>query len=240
MSTLAVYLVCTPDVVDLAEAAAEGGADLVELGFPFSDPLADGPIIRVASARALSEGMRTARCLEALAEIRERVDLPLVPMTYAAILEAYGPERFATDVRDAGATSMIVADLPIDVAPELGRIHLVAPTTSEERLAAAGSTTDGWLYLVTRTGVTGPREDVGRDLPFLAARARSVTAAPLYAGFGIGRPEQAVEALEHADGVVVGSAAVEVAQDLGPAGLREFVGAIRTTIDAAAPVRRPA
>ncbi|MGH2686446.1 MAG: tryptophan synthase subunit alpha, partial [Actinomycetota bacterium] len=154
MSTLAVYLVCTPDVVDLAEAAVEGGADLVELGFPFSDPLADGPIIRAASARALSEGMRTSRCLDALAEVRRRTEAPLVPMTYAAILEAHGPERFAADIRDAGATSMIVADLPIDVTPDLKRIHLVAPTTSDERLAMAGDATDGWLYLVTRTGIT--------------------------------------------------------------------------------------
>src|SRR2546423_2175389 len=105
---LAIYLMCGPETPGLAEAAAAGGADLVELGFPFSDPLADGPVIRRAAERALAGGMRTRACLDCLAETRARVDVPLVPMTYSSLLEAYGWDRFAADVRTAGATSLIV------------------------------------------------------------------------------------------------------------------------------------
>src|SRR5256885_8374813 len=101
----------------LAAAAVEGGADLVELGFPFSDPLADGPVIRRAAERALAQGMRTAACLDCLARTRERVDVPLLPMTYASLLEAYGYERFADEARAAGATTLIVPDLPVDERP---------------------------------------------------------------------------------------------------------------------------
>src|SRR5947209_6554706 len=158
VSKLVVYLMCGPETPDLAEAAVEAGADVVELGFPFSDPLADGPVIRRAAERALAQGMRTARCLECLARTRELVDVPLIPMTYASILEAYGWERFERDARDAGATSMIVADLPADERPELKRVQLVAPTSTDARLKTAATCTDGWLYLVTLTGTTGARD----------------------------------------------------------------------------------
>ena len=232
MSTLAVYLVCTRDVADLARAAADGGADMIELGFPFSDPLADGPIIRAASERALAEGMRTRACLEALERVRLALpDLPLVPMTYASLLEAYGYERFAADARSAGATSLIVADLPIDLFPELRRVQLAAPTTPDDRLAEAGRTTDGWLYLVSRTGTTGPRAELSSQLPDLAARARRTTDVPLFVGFGVSTPAHAAEALEHVDGVVVGSAAVQRAQEDGPEGLRAYVSTLRAAMD---------
>src|SRR5262245_65165746 len=107
------------DTPELAEAAVEGGADLVEVGFPFSDPLADGPVVRAAAERALAEGMRTERCLECLAETRRRVDVPLVPMTYASLLEAHGYERFQEEATAAGATSRIDAELAIDAEPEV-------------------------------------------------------------------------------------------------------------------------
>ena len=128
MKTLVVYLMAGLDTPELAEAAVAGGADIVEVGFPFSDPLADGPVIRRAAERALAEGMRTRRCLECLAETRARVDVPLIQMTYASLLEAYGYERFEADARAAGATSLIVADLPAGERPELSRVQLVAPT----------------------------------------------------------------------------------------------------------------
>src|SRR5919202_6014023 len=118
---------------DLAAAAAAGGADILEIGFPFSDPLADGPVIRRAGERALAQGMRTDACLECLARTRERVDVPLVPMTYASLLEAYGYARFAADAEAAGATSLIVVDLPVGEHPELRRVQLAAPTSSDER-----------------------------------------------------------------------------------------------------------
>src|SRR5439155_17010735 len=134
---------------DLAAAAVEGGANVVELGFPFSDPLADGPVIRRAAERALGQGMRTRACLDCLSRVRELAPAtPLVPMTYAALLEAYGWERFASDAHEAGATSLIVADLPAGEGPGLRRIQLVAPTSTDERLRLAADQTDGWLYLV--------------------------------------------------------------------------------------------
>src|SRR5439155_4975628 len=157
---LAIYLMAGPETPELAEAAVEGGADIVEVGFPFSDPLADGPVIRRAGERALAAGMRTGRCLECLAETRARVDVPIVPMTYASIFDAYGWSELERDARSAGATSLIVADLPIDVRPELRRVQLVAPTSTDERLRLAAAATDGWLYLVTVTGTTGARAEL--------------------------------------------------------------------------------
>src|SRR5581483_2424496 len=144
VKTLAIYLVCEPETPELAEAAVDGGADLIELGFPFSDPLAEGPTIRLASERALARGMRTKQCLECLAQVRARVDVPIVPMTYAAILEAYGYERFVADTRAAGATSAIVVDLPVEEHAEVPRVQLVAPTSTDERIAACAGATDGW------------------------------------------------------------------------------------------------
>ena len=229
MKTLVVYLMAGRDTPELAEAAVSGGADIVELGFPFSDPLADGPVIRRAAERALTEGMRTRRCLECLAETRARVDVPLIPMTYASLLEAYGYERFAADARAAGADSLIVADLPAGELPELRRVQLVAPTSTDERLRLAAEHTDGWLYLVTLTGTTGARDRLSPALAGLVARARAVTGLPLYAGFGISTPQQAAEAAELADGVVVGSRAVEVAQ-AGPDALHEYVASLRSAL----------
>ena len=235
MKTLAIYLMCGSGSPELAEAAVEGGADIVELGFPFSDPLADGPVIRRAAERALAEGMRTEACLECLASTRRRVEVPLIPMTYASLLEAYGYQRFATAAEEAGATSLIVADLPVDAEPELRRVQLVAPTSTEERLALAAERTDGWLYLVTVAGTTGAREDLSPALQGLAERARAHTDVPLYAGFGISSPAQARAAAELTDGVVVGSRAIEVAAE-GPSALRDYVGSLRAAIDVATAV----
>jgi len=229
---LVIYLMSGRDTPELAEAAVEGGADIVELGFPFSDPLADGPVIRRAAERALAEGMRTKACLECLAATRERVDVPLVPMTYASLLEAYGWERFADDARTAGATGLIVADLPAGERPELRRIQLVAPTSTEERLRLAGEQTDGWLYLVTVTGTTGARSGLSGALAGLAERARAAAPnVPLYAGFGISSPDDARAAAALTDGVVVGSRALEEAEN-GPAALREFVRSLREALGA--------
>jgi tryptophan synthase alpha chain len=235
VKTLAIYLMCGPETPELGEAAVEGGADIVELGFPFSDPLADGPVIRGAGERALARGMRTAACLECLAATRRRVDVPLIPMTYASLLEAYGYERFAAATAAAGATSLIVADLPADAEPALRRVQLVAPTSTNERIALAAERTDGWLYLVTFTGTTGAREGVSPALRGLVERARSLTDLPLYAGFGISTPEDAAAAAETADGIVVGSRAVEVAID-GPSALRDYVSSLREAVDSASPV----
>lgn len=230
---LSVYLMAGPSTPDLAAAAVEGGADLLEIGFPFSDPLADGPVIRLAGERALAGGMRTSECLRCLADVRARVSVPLIPMTYASLLETYGYDRFQADARRAGATSFIVADLPIEAEPGLERVHMVAPTTPSERIRLAAERTDGWLYLVSVTGTTGARERASSRLPELVERARAVTDVPLLAGFGISGPEQATDAARLADGIVVGSRAVEVADEAGPGGLRAFVAELRAAVDRA-------
>jgi len=155
-------------------------------------------------------------------------------MTYASLLEAYGYERFAADAKAAGAESLIVADLPAGERPELRRIQLVAPTSTDERLRLAVEHTDGWLYLVTLTGTTGARDGLSPQLAGLVSRARAVTDLPLYAGFGISTPAQAREAADLTDGIVVGSRAVEVAEE-GPRALRDYVSSLRTAIDAAVP-----
>ena len=229
---LVVYLMAGRETPALVETVVEAGADIVELGFPFSDPLADGPVIRRAAERALADGMRTAACLDCLARSRERVKVPLVPMTYSALLEAHGWERFAADAQAAGASSLIVADLPADERPQLRRVQLVAPTSTDERLRLAAETSDGWLYLVTVAGTTGPRAGLSAALPTLVERARAVTSVPLYAGFGIATPEHARAAAALVDGVVVGSAAITAAET-GREALRQLVVSLRAALDTA-------
>jgi tryptophan synthase alpha chain len=229
--TLVIYLMSEPETPELARAAADGGADIIELGFPFSDPLADGPVIRRAGERALKRGMRTRACLDVLARTRELIpEKPLIPMTYSSILEAYGWKRFADDLHASGGTSMIVSDLPAGERPEVRRIQLVAPTSTDERIRFAGEQTDGWLYLVTVTGTTGSRGELSPALAGLVERTRRLVDVPLYAGFGITTPEHARAAAELADGIAVGTRAVEVAEE-GPEALREYVASLRAAID---------
>jgi tryptophan synthase alpha subunit len=233
---LVIYLMAEPETPELAKAAVDGGADIVELGFPFSDPLADGPVVRRAAERALSRGMRTKQCLDVLAQTHALVpETPLVPMTYSSLLEAYGWERFADGVESNGGASMIVADLPADEHPDLRRVQLVAPTSTDERISLAGGRTDGWLYLVTVAGTTGARGEVSSALPGLVERARRLVDVPLYAGFGISTPEHARSVAELADGIVVGSRALQVAEE-GPDALREYVASLRAALDMVAAV----
>jgi tryptophan synthase alpha chain len=155
-------------------------------------------------------------------------------MTYAALLEAYGWDRFASGAREHGATALIVADLPAGERPELRRIQLVAPTSTDERIRLAAEQTHGWLYLVTVAGTTGARTDLSPALAGLVERARAVTDVPLYAGFGISTPDHARAAAELADGVVVGSRAVEAASE-GTAALRSYVRSLRDALDTVTP-----
>jgi tryptophan synthase alpha chain len=150
-------------------------------------------------------------------------------MTYSSLLEAYGWDRFARDARSAGATSLIVADLPVDERPELARVQLVAPTSTDERIALAAASTDGWLYLVTVAGTTGARAELSPALAPLVERTRRLTDVPLYAGFGISTPAQAAAAAELADGVVVGSAALVAAEE-GSVALESFVAQLRSAL----------
>lgn len=230
MSTLVVYLMAGAATPELVRVAVESGADMIEFGFPFSDPLADGPVVRRAGERALAEGMTIARCLECLAETRALVDVPLIPMTYSSLFEAHGWELLEREIRDAGATSMIVVDLPADERPELHRVQLVAPTSTDERIRLAAEATQGWLYLVTVTGTTGTRAELSPSLAPLAARSRALTSLPLYAGFGISTPAHAAAAAALVDGIVVGSRAVEAAEE-GPAALGALVASLREALD---------
>jgi tryptophan synthase alpha chain len=176
--------------------------------------------------------MRTRECLDCLAATRALIGAtPIVPMTYAALLEAYGWDRFAAHAASHGATSLIVSDVPAGQRPELRRVHLVAPTSTDERIRLAASTTDGWLYLVTLTGTTGARTELSDALEGLVARTRRLAnGVPLYAGFGISTPEHAAAAGALGDGVVVGSRAVQVAEG-GPADLGEYVASLRAALD---------
>jgi tryptophan synthase alpha subunit len=233
LKQLVIYLMAGAETPQLAAAAVEGGADIIELGFPFSDPLGEGPVIREASERALAEGMRTESCVDCLQRVRATVgpDVPLVPMTYAALLEAYGYEAFDEGARQAGASSLIIVDLPIEARTEIQRIRLIAPTSRDERIARAAELTEGWLYVVSVVGTTGLRDRVSPVLAGLTERARRLAGeTPLYAGFGIATPEQARRTAELVDGVAIGSRAVQVAQE-GPKALRDYVASIRRALD---------
>jgi tryptophan synthase alpha chain len=233
LKRLVIYLMAEPETAELAAAAVDGGADIIELGFPYSDPLADGPVIRRAGERALARGMRTKQCLEVLARTRELVgpETPLIPMTYSSLYEAYGWDRLTQDIHAHGGTSMIVADLPAGERGDLKRVQMVAPTSTDDRIALAGRQTDGWLYLVTLTGTTGARDGVSSALAPLVERTRRLVAGiELYAGFGISTPQQAHDAAALADGIAVGTRAVQVAEE-GPAALRDYVASLRAALD---------
>jgi tryptophan synthase alpha chain len=208
----------TPEVsVDVIEALARGGADLIEVGVPFSDPLADGPVVQQATQIALQQGMTVALALEAVAELRRRgVSIPLVLMGYYNPWLAYGLPRLAADAATAGVDGFIVPDLPPEEAadfeaalPEaLPLVRMLAPTTPPERAARVLARARGFIYLVSVTGVTGARSELPPGLPELIARTRAEATVPVCVGFGIGTPEQARAVGELADGIIVGSACV--------------------------------
>ncbi len=222
------------------EAAVRAGADLVELGIPFSDPLADGPTIQAAAQRALAQGITPRRCLEMAAELRRRgVGVPLLFMGYLNPILAFGVEAFARESRRAGVDGWIVPDLPPEEGEEveavarkagLALVYLAAPTTPLERLAWIARRTAGFLYLVSLTGVTGDRERLPPGLAARIAAAKGVVdGVPLAVGFGIRGPEQAAAVARQADGVVVGSAVVRRAAE-GPEAVAAFVGALRSAV----------
>jgi tryptophan synthase alpha chain len=233
---VSIYLMADSGVVELAEAAVRGGAGLLELGIPFSDPLADGPTVQRAGQRALAGGMTTPRALELLAEIRARVSVPLVPMTYASPVMAYGERRFCADAAAAGANGLIVPDVPADEAGELAAacavhgldlVPLLAPTSTDERIDLACARAGGFVYLVSVAGTTGARERASEHVAGLIRRVRPRTSLPLLVGFGISTPDHARAMLNAgADGVVIGSRAIEVAEDGGPEALQAFVAGI--------------
>jgi tryptophan synthase alpha chain len=207
---------------EVIQAIAAAGADLIELGIPFSDPLADGPSIQHSTQVALEHGMATAKCLKMVRELRQRgVTQPFLLMGYTNPILAFGVEDFVREATQAGADGLIVPDLPVEEAKfiesacarvGLALIYLAAPTTTDERLAYVASHTTGFLYIVSLTGVTGARSRVWEGLEALLGRARAVTKQPLVVGFGISTPAQAAEVGRMAEGVIVGSALIDAAE----------------------------
>ena len=237
---VSIYLMADTDLVELAEAAVRGGAGLLELGIPFSDPLADGPTVQRAGQRALRNGMTTPRALELIAEVRARVPVPLTPMTYASPVMAYGERRFCADAAAAGADGLIVPDVPADEAGVLADgcaehgldlVPLLAPTSTAERIGIACARAGGFVYLVSVAGTTGAREQASDRVAGLIARVRPHTPLPLLVGFGISTAEHVGAMLDAgADGVVIGSRAIEVAEEGGAAALEAFVAEVATAL----------
>jgi tryptophan synthase alpha chain len=232
--SLAVYLMANEDAPALAEAAVRGGATVIELGIPYSDPLADGTTIQRAAQAALDAGITPERALELLAEINDRVDVPLVPMTYGAIVESYGLDKFCHDAANAGAEALIVADIPPEesgplrdaaAAEGVDLIHLVAPTSRPERIEAAAAASTGFVYLVAAVGVTGARENLDPRVAELLERTRGAAGeTPILGGFGVSTRAH-VEGLIAAgtDGAIVGSAAIDAIERGGPEALEALV-----------------
>jgi tryptophan synthase alpha chain len=226
----------------VGEAYAQGGADLVELGVPFSDPLADGPVIHAAGTAALRAGATVNGVLGVCEGLAPH--LPVVVMCYANLVLARGADGFARALRSAGASGLIVPDLPLEEAPVvleacdaagLALVPLVAPTTPEDRLAAIGARARGFLYTVSVTGTTGERAALADAYADVVARAKAATSVPVALGFGIATPEQALHAAAAgADGVIVGSRLVRAAAEAGgdPAPVRELVAEFATALRA--------
>lgn len=205
----------------LVHALERGGADLIELGVPFSDPIADGPVIQRGSDRALAAGTNVRRVLEIAAEIRRTSEIPLLLFSYMNPLLRYGFEALARDAQAAGIDGVLLTDLSVEEAQAhvpvlraagLDTVFLAAPTSTPERMALVAKYSSGFIYLVSRTGVTGEQTKVSDAVVPLTRAMRSYTTLPLAVGFGISTPEQARQVAQLADGVVVGSAVVRAVE----------------------------
>ncbi len=238
------YLTCgfpdpaaTPGLLD---ALADGGADIIELGVPFSDPVADGPTIQRASQVALAHGVTLAQTLDVLRAFRRRHDTAVVLFTYLNPLLRYGVERFVRDAADAGAQGVLVTDLPVggDTAIEraleaspLRLIRLIAPTTPRGRAQEIAAGAHGFVYYIARTGVTGASTALRASLADEVAALRAVTSVPVAVGFGISTPAQAAAVAAAADGVIVGSALIDAIEQGGVEAARALMRAMRRAID---------
>ncbi|MBQ9908158.1 MAG: tryptophan synthase subunit alpha [Oscillospiraceae bacterium] len=200
----------------IVRAMAEAGADLIELGIPFSDPTAEGPVIQGANIRALAGGVTTDKIFAFVSELRKDVTVPLVFMTYANVVFSYGIERFAAKCEEVGIDGIILPDVPFEEKDEFApicRAHnvdfisLIAPT-SENRIAMIAKEAEGFIYLVSSLGVTGMRSEIQTDLGAIVQKIRENSDVPCAVGFGISNPEQAAKAAAVSDGVIVGSAIV--------------------------------
>lgn len=207
---------------ELLAAVSRGGADIIELGVPFSDPLADGPVIQRASERALKAGATLNRIIESLPRWREKVSAPIILFTYYNPVLRYGLENFARDVRQQGADGALVVDLTPEEADaylsamraqNLDTVFLASPTSTDERLERVAQASTGFLYLISRTGVTGERKEISATLRLLVERVRRFTSLPLAVGFGLSNPEQVRDVQGLVEAAVVGSAVVRAIED---------------------------
>ncbi len=225
----------TRETVLLLERA---GADIIELGVPFSDPLADGPTIQRAAERALEAGVTLGKVIGLVRDLRRQTQIPLVLMTYYNPVFRYGVEQFVNDAAAAGADGVIIPDLPPEEAGELLRasgeahlatIFLVAPTSTEERIRRIARASAGFVYYVSMTGITGSQLSLDSSMRESLSAIRRVTKKPVAVGFGVSTPEEAKSVAETADGVIVGSAIVKKAHEQ-PGSLAEFISELRRAI----------
>jgi len=218
---------------ELLAAIDQGGADVIELGVPFSDPLADGPVIQRASERAVRGGATLAKVLERLPRWREKLNAPIVLFTYFNPVLQYGLENFGRDASRAGADGALIVDLTPEEAVEytavmrghdLDTVFLASPTSTDERIQRVAAASAGFLYLVSRTGVTGERQSLSATVQPLVERARRFTDLPLAVGFGVSTPEQVRAVQSLADAAVVGSAVVHAIEERYPDGGAQVIG----------------
>ena len=225
-------------------AAVEGGADLIELGIPFSDPTAEGPVIQGANLRALNGGVTTDRIFEFVKELRQTVTVPMVFMTYANVVYSYDADRFISTCAGIGMDGLILPDLPFEEKDEFSGIcrkygvdlvSLIAPT-SENRIAMIAKEAEGFLYIVSSLGVTGTRSEIKTDLESIVKVVRENTSIPCAIGFGISTPEQAAKMASVSDGAIVGSAIIKILEQYGKDAaphIREYVKSMKDAVRAA-------
>jgi tryptophan synthase alpha chain len=220
------FVIGDPDFetsLTIIKTAIDAGSDILELGIPFSDPIADGPTIQKADIRAMKSGMTVAKALEFIKQIKQYKDIPIGLLMYYNLIYQYNIEKFFTDFHKAGVNSVLVADLSIDDADEitgpaqkagLDTVFMATPNTDTERMKTIASKTTGFIYAVSLLGVTGSREKLSEDVRSLIARLKSLTQVPVCVGFGISKPEHAAAvASAGADGVIIGSRIIKIIED---------------------------
>lgn len=226
--------------LELVPNLASWGCDIIELGIPFSDPLADGATIQRSSYQALQNGVTPKSCLDVAGKIRTRTDTPLIFMTYYNLVFHFGLESFCQAAADSGVDGLIIPDLPPEEGAELEAssrkygldlIYLLAPTSNDARIEMVAQRSSGFIYIVSLAGVTGARESLPADLEEFVSKVRSKTSLPLCVGFGISTPEQARRVAKIADGVIVGSRLIQLLDKQSPEELREFIEGLRNSID---------
>ncbi|MBT4511654.1 MAG: tryptophan synthase subunit alpha [Chloroflexi bacterium] len=218
----------------------ENGCDIIELGIPFSDPLADGPVIQKSSYEALQQGVTTEKCIEVAIQLRKTIDVPLVFMGYYNPVLHYGPDRFCKDSAAAGIDGFIIPDLPPEEGVELESIaqtygidliYLLAPTSGDDRISIVAEKSQGFVYLVSLTGVTGSGTELPPELEEFVKRVRQKTSKPLCVGFGITNPEQARRVASVADGIIVGSRFIKlIEEDPSLSSLQSLVQSLKTAL----------